>query len=284
MKEKMHILVPTDFSPASRAGVRFAIQWSRQQNVHLVFVHVMKLVRLTRWNDEQYEAFAASERGFWQRRLSAFIADVQRRLPLRPHSWSPLLLEGISADVALMDFCREHPEIGLICMGTKGAGATRRFFGTNAGNLILHSDTPVIAVPAAYRRSRISRIVYASDLTDSLHELKHVVGLARPLHAGVSVLHLKETGEMTLDPETLKNVWKKESGYDLTVDFEKADPSLSIARNLEQTANSLHPSLIMLFSHRRRTVFQNLLYPSSAERLSFSSKIPLLVMGKQNSN
>jgi nucleotide-binding universal stress UspA family protein len=280
MKEKMHILVPTDFSPASRAGVRFAIQWSRQQNVHLVFVHVMNLVRLTRWNDQQYESFASAESAFYQKKLATFIADVQRRLPMRPNSWSSILLEGLNADIALMDYCREHPEIRLVCMGTKGAGGTRRLFGTNTGNFILHADTPVIAVPAAYRRKPISRVVYASDLADAIHELKQVVGLAKPLHAKVWVLHLKEAGEMTLDPASLKQVWKKESGYNLTVEFRKPDASLSVARNLEQTARSLHPSLMMLFSNRRRTVFQNLFYPSNAERLAFDTKIPLLVMGK----
>jgi len=278
----MHLLVPTDFSTASRAGVRFAIQLSRQQNVHLVFVHVLNIVRLTRWSDNQYDIFAESERAAASKKLAAFIADIQRRLPLRRNSWSSLLLEGFNADLALVDYCREHPEIRLVCMGTKGANRSRRIFGTNTGNLILQSDIPVIAVPATYRRTPISRIVYASDLVNSAHELKQVVGFAGPLRAKISILHLKEAGEMTLDPETLKKLWKKESGHNVAVEFRKADPSASIAKNLEQTARSLRPSLLILFSNRRRTFFQTLLYPSNAERLAVAASVPLLVMGKEN--
>jgi|GEM_PF-305811 len=282
MKKKMRILVPTDFSPASRAGARFAIQWSRQQNAHLIFVHVMKIVRLTRWSDKQYEAFAASERERCEKQLATFIAGIQRRLPLRPNSWSTLLLEGFSADLALIEYCREHPEIGMVCMGTKGANRTRRIFGSNTGNFILQSDTPVIAVSTAYRRKPISRMTYASDLANSARELKQVIELARPLHAKVSVLHMKEPGEMTIDPQTLKNIWKKQSRQNVTVEFRMADPELSIAKNLEQSARSLHPSLLVLFSDRRRTFFQSILYPSNAERLAVAASLPLLVIGKED--
>jgi len=282
MKKKLHILVPTDFSPASRAGVRFAIQLSQQQNVHLLFVHVMNIVRLTRWSDKQYDVFAASERASASKKLAAFIADIQRRLPLRRNSWSSLVLEGFSADLTLADYCRKHPEISLVCMGTKGANRTRRIFGTNTGNLILQSDTPVIAVPSAYRRKPISRITYASDLANSTRELKQVVSFASPLHASICILHLEEPGEMTLDPDALKKLWKKESGKNLRVEFRKADPSISIAKNLRQAARSLRPSLLILFSNRRRSFFQSILYPSNAERLAVGASLPLLVMGKED--
>ncbi|HVU94119.1 MAG TPA: universal stress protein [Puia sp.] len=281
MKKKMHILVPTDFSPASRAGIRFAIQWSQQQNAHLTFVHVMHIVRPTRWTDKQYDTFAASERALYTKKLRAFIADIQRRQPLRPKSWSLVLLEGFNADLALIDYCREHPGIGLVCMGTKGANRTRRIFGTNTGNFILQSDKPVIAVPATYRRKPISRVTYASDLADAARELKQVVALAGPLHAKVGILHLTETGETTPDPETLKKLWKKEAGRNVTIEFRKADPAVSIAKNLQQTARTLQPSLLILFSNRRRTFFQSLLYPSNAERLAVAATVPLLVLGKE---
>lgn len=282
MKKKIRILVPTDFSAASRAGIRFAIQWSRQQNAHLVFAHVLKIVRLTRWSDNQYDMFAAAERAAASKKLAAFIGDIQRRLPLRPNSWSCVLLEGISTDSALRNYCRQHPEIRLVCMGTKGANTTRRIFGTNTSNFILQTDTPVIAVPATYRRTPISRITYATDLSDSARELKQVVALAGPLHAKVSILHLTEAGDMSVDRETLKKVWEKGSGRDITVEFRKADPSASIAKNLQQTVRSLRPSLLMLFSNRRRTLFQTLLYPSNAERLALSTSVPMLVMGKKD--
>ncbi len=281
MQKKINILVPTDFSRASLAGIRFAIQWSQQQNAHLTFVHVMTLLRLTKWTDRQFEDFAVSERKLRQKQLDTLIADVQRRYPLPPDSYSLLLLEGVSADVVLLDYCRRHPGIHLVCMGTRGAGKVSKLFGTNTGNLITHSDIPVIAVPAAYRRKEITRILYATDLSHYQNELKEIVRLARPLHAKISVLHLVQPGETPINTNILQKVWEKEFDYPVTVDFRSADSSISQTADLDRAVTDFNPSLVIMFSDRRRTLFQRIFYPSRAENLAFSTKAPLLVLGKR---
>ncbi len=281
MTKKTNILVPTDFSVASRAGIRFAIQWSRQQNVHITFVHVLTLLRLTKWSDKQFEAFAATERKRLQEKLDALITGVQRRYHLRPGTYSSFLLEGVSADLVLIDYCWHHPEIHLVCMGTRGANKIDKLFGTNTGHFITHSDTPVTAVPASYRIKKISRLLYATDLNHYQDELKEVVTLARPLHAKISVLHFTQPGEMNLNTDTIQKIWKKEFGYPVTVDFRPADITRSPVADLEKTIQAFGPSLVIMFSNRRRTLFQAIFYPSRSERLAFRIKTPLLVLGKE---
>ena len=51
------ILVPTDFSANSRAGVRFAIHWATQQKLDLVFVHVLNILRVTSWSDRYFAKY-----------------------------------------------------------------------------------------------------------------------------------------------------------------------------------------------------------------------------------
>lgn len=41
------VLVTTDFSENSKAGIRFAIQWASQQRLSLIFVHVLHILRPT---------------------------------------------------------------------------------------------------------------------------------------------------------------------------------------------------------------------------------------------
>jgi nucleotide-binding universal stress UspA family protein len=282
MTKRTNILVPTDFSAASRAGIRFAIQLSRQQDVHITFVHVLTLLRRSKWSDRQFEAFAAAERMRRKKKLDDLIADIGRRMPLRPGITSPLILEGLSADLALIDYCRRHPEIHLVCMGTRGASKINKLFGTNAGNFITHSDTPVIAVPSAYRRAEISRLLYVTDLTNCEGELREIVALARPLHARISVLHLVQPGEFDFDTSLLQKIWKKEFKYPVMVDFRYADSTLSLVADLEKNIHSFKPSVVAMFSNRHRTLFQAIFYPSRAERLSFRTKTPLLVLGKND--
>ncbi|MDP4255688.1 MAG: universal stress protein [Bacteroidota bacterium] len=284
MTKRLNLLVPTDFSVASRAGIRFAIQLAGQQNAHITFVHVLTLFRRHNWSDRQFEAFAATERRCRKEQLETLVADVRRRHPLRPGATSTLVLEGLSADLALIDYCQRHPDIDLICMGTRGASKVNKLFGTNTGNLITHSDTPVIAVPALYRKKEISRLLYITDLIHGQEELKEVVALAKPLHARLSVLHLMQPGELNFDTRLLQKVWKKEFGYPVDVDFRPANSNITVVADLEQTIRRLRPSLVVMFSNRRRTLFEAIFYPSHAERLSFRTRTPILVMGKNDPN
>src|SRR5579872_7519585 len=99
MKKKITILVPTDFSAASRAGMRFAIQWARQQDAKLVFAHVLRVLRLTNWSDKQFEAFMAAERTLFSRRLRRLAAEVCRPMQVGQKDYCTEVLEGSSADI-----------------------------------------------------------------------------------------------------------------------------------------------------------------------------------------
>jgi nucleotide-binding universal stress UspA family protein len=51
------IIVPTDFSVNSKAGVRFAVHWATRQKLELVYVHVLHILRATRWSDAYFEKY-----------------------------------------------------------------------------------------------------------------------------------------------------------------------------------------------------------------------------------
>jgi nucleotide-binding universal stress UspA family protein len=281
MKKTITILVPTDFSASSRAGMRFAIQWTRQQKVKLVFVHVLSVLRLTGWSDKQYEAYAAAQRTLYSRRLTKLAAEVCRQMGVPKYAYATQLIEGISADITLTELSGQRPDIDLICMATRGAGKLKKFFGTHTGNLILRSEIPVIAVPAGYRAKPIKRILYATDLADSEDELGKILNITRPLNAEVVVTHFPQPGETILNPALVNATWEKQFGYPVKLRYESADPGLSLAENLQGLIGKMKPSLVVMFTDRQRTPFQRLFYPSQTERLSFQLKVPLLVLGKK---
>ena len=280
MKKTITILVPTDFSPASRAGIRFAVQWARRQKAKLLLTYVMGIVRMTRWSPQQYEAFAAEQRRLALGRLNYLAADVCRRMQVKRQDISTVVIEGMSADVSLLDFCKSRKDIDLICMGTRGAGKIRKIFGTHTGNLILHSGIPVVAVPAEYRARPIRNILYASDLVSHGSELKLVVGMARDLGASLSVTHIAWRGETQLDTALMGKVWSEQYGYPVAMRYEPADSALSVAGNLNAVIRRRRPSLVVMFTDRERTGFERLFFPSQAEGVSFKTNVPLLVFGK----
>lgn len=283
MKKSMTILVPTDFSPASRAGIRFAIQWARQQKSKLILANVLNIVRMTRWSPGQYEAFVQEQRRTTLDALRRLAAEVCRQMDFRRQDMSTVLIDGLSADISLQDYCKSRPDIDMICMGTRGAGRIRKLLGTHTGNLIRHSDIPVIAVPAGYRAKPIKNILYASDLAAQGPELKDVVDIARGLKAALSISHITWPTDTKLDTSFMNKVWSKQYGYPVKMHYDEADSSISVTGNLKSVIRRRKPSLVVLFTHHDRPGIQRLLFPSEAESLSFITTVPLLVIGKSHS-
>ncbi len=239
------------------------------------------VLRMTDWSDQQFEAFLRAERTLYSRRLRKVADQVCRPRNVSKENYSIEVLEGGGADITLTELGGKHAGIDLICMSTRGAGKFKKLFGIHTGNVILRSDIPVVAVPASYRAKPIERILYATDLADYASEISRVLEVTRALKAEVIVVHFPQPGEARLNPALANKIWQKEYGYPVKLHYETPDPDLSIADNLQIAIRKLKPSLVVMFTDRKRTLFQRIFYPSQTENLSFQLKVPLLVMGKK---
>ena len=70
------ILVTTDFSANSKAGLKFAIQMSLQEKVKLTFFHSYYLMRPTSWGNEKFKAYEKEEVSKLQNQLAHFVGSV----------------------------------------------------------------------------------------------------------------------------------------------------------------------------------------------------------------
>ncbi|MDO6429492.1 universal stress protein [Flavitalea sp. BT771] len=278
----IQILVPVDLGRFSRAGIRFAIQWSKQQDAKLLFVHVLYAARLTRWSDEQYKTFATSLKEDRSRQLRELVEEVFTSMRVSHRAYECRVIEGLSPEPTLLDYCRQHKDIDYVCMGTHGAGGLQKLLGTHAGNMLTNSSIPVVVVPKGYRARPITRILYASDLCDHEAELKKVAALAKDLKAGLHILHLVGPDELEPNKKIFEKVLKQEFSYPVQLDLPIMDETKSTVTNLQQQIRGLKPSLVVLFTHQDRTLFQKIFFPSKAENLAFRTQVPLLVIKKRN--
>lgn len=274
------ILVPTDFSTNSRAGVRFAIHWAAQQKLDLVFVHVLNILRVSSWSDAYFAKYATQEENLRRTKFEKFIADIYRQMNVKPGKYSIIIIQGISADISILDYCRKNKGIDYICISTRGAGKFKKIFGTNTGNLITKSEVPVLAVPQNYKVADVKSVLYATDLRNYTAEIKKVVDFAQPLITKIEVVHFAWPDEVTLDEKTIEAGLKKQFKYDLNLHFEKNDGSHSLIESLEKQIRTRKPSVVIMFTNQKRTFFQKLFLSSKAEELSFQAKVPLLVFNK----
>ncbi len=271
----LKILVPTDFSANSRAGMRFAIQWSMQQKIELIFFHVFHAIALPA-NEDHIKAEEAAAGN----KLQRFVSALYKSMRSKPGKHSCVVKQGVSPDIAIMDYCRKRADIDYICMATRGAGTLNKLFGTNTGNLITRSQVPVIAVPKNYRKKSVKQILYATDFQDYSKELKKVEDLARPLKAGIEVLHLTWPYELMPNRKTLEKSFDKKFPYGLELKIKRTGFTRSFFKDLRDMIYKSNPSLVVMFTDQHRNLLEKILFPSMAEQLSFITKIPLLAFQK----
>lgn len=277
------ILVPTDFSPNSRAGVRFAIHWATLQKLELVFVNVLNVLRVSSWSDAYFEKYTANEENSCRTKLEKFVAGIYDTMNIKPGKHSFLVVQGISADISLLDYCNKNKGIDCICISTRGAGKLKKIFGTNTGNLINNSEVPVLAIPQNYKVRDINNIMYAADLRNYTDEIKRVLDFAKPLKTNVEVVHFSWPEEILFDEKTIEASFKKQYKYGLKLHFEKNDGIHSLVENLENQIRKRKPSIVIMFTNQQRTFFQKLFLSSKTEEMSFRLKVPLLVFNKNGS-
>ena len=274
------ILVPTDFSANSKSGVRYAIHWAALQKLEIVFVHVLDILKLEKWPDSKFKKYAEQEENICRIKFEKFITGIYRRMNLNQGKYSSIIIYGISADITILDYCRKNPGIDYICISTRGAGKFKKIFGSNTGNLITKSEVPVLVIPKTYRFAGITSVLYATDFRNYSEELKEVFAFAQPLKTKVEVLHFSWTDEIMLDGKLIEAAFKKKFKYSFKLFFEKNDGVRSLIENLQNQIKIRKPSVVIMFTDQKRTIFQKLFFSSKSEELSFEVKVPLLVFNK----
>jgi nucleotide-binding universal stress UspA family protein len=275
------ILVLTDLTRESRTGMRFAIQWAKQQKASLIYAHVLYIGRLTVWSDKQYETFAHGERLSCLRKLERAVSYVYTHMGLKGHNYECRVIEGTGPEPTLQDYCRKHPDIDLICMSTHGAAGLKRFLGTHAGNMLTHSSTPVVVVPKGYRTKRISSVLYGTDLGNYEQELEMVIPLAGDLEVSLDIVHLIASDERMPNKAIFESVLSRQFHHPMHIHFPVMDETHSMAGNFLKVLQQFKPSLMVLFTNQDRTLFERIFFPSKAESLAFCTQTPMLVFPKR---
>ena len=139
------ILHPSDFSPASRAAFRKAIEMAKTNRAALLVVHVMSPIVPVPgdayMSPKMYDDLADSARAFGQKQLDKLLAQA-KKARVRAKGF---LLEG-SAHQEIVRFARAR-RVDLIVMGTHGrTGLAKLFVGSVADRVVAAASCPVLTV------------------------------------------------------------------------------------------------------------------------------------------
>ena len=98
------ILVTTDFSANSKAGLKFAIQLSLQEKVKLTFFHSYYVMKPTSWESSKARSFEIAEVEKLQNQLEKFVASVYKSMELNDPNAECVLGRSVSADKNIVEY------------------------------------------------------------------------------------------------------------------------------------------------------------------------------------
>lgn len=274
------ILVPTDLSVNSKAGIRFAIQLAKQSKSALVFYYCVPLMKPTRWSEVTYNAYIERELDAAGKMLDSFINGIYKSAGARKTRTTNIVRHSTDVQKAILDYALEI-KAKAICMSTRGAGRLRKIMGTHTSGIIQNSPVPVFVVPKNYRTTPVNHILYSSDLNQLAAELKQVQHFSKPLKAKITICHYDYLADVDESRAKLEKVARRFKRPGVNFIFQKFNIDKSLGQHLVSDMKKSKASIAALFTDQKRGWFDKLFLSSRAESVAFDSKIPMLVFPKK---
>lgn len=273
------ILISTDFSANSKAALRFAIQLSQQQDFELTFFHSYFIHKPKTYTQAEFAEYEKVETVKIQKQLERFANSAYKKAGIDISKIKCIIKESVSTYSNILSYAKEN-KFDFICVGTHGAGNLEKILGTNTSNLITHSAIPIIAVPKGYRSHPVSTVLYASDLKNLDEELAKVVAFAKPISAKVEVLHFSYPAQIISDLESLEEKTKTFNDYPVKTHVKDFSFLKNLVLNLQSEVKKYKPSVLIMFTDQKRSLFQKLFVSSNSAEFAFNTTIPLIIYSK----
>ena len=273
------ILVTTDFSSNSKAGIRFAIQLASQAPCELIFYYVKASLAVDAWSQIDYNDANNSENKLLKDKLNKFINTIYKSTKKQAGKIDCVIESKIYIDAAIIAYAQKC-KADYICMSTRGGGTMSKFLGTNASALITNSPVPLVVVPHTYRIKPLKSILYASDMEKIGSELKSVEKFAVAFHANVAIYHYDYFMEQEEVKSKLNKIADKYRSDKILFYFRKFFAEQTLLSHLQVDIRKSKPSIIAMFTKQDRHWFDRLFVSSKTAEFGFDTKTPLLVFRK----
>ncbi len=202
LKSIRRILVPVDFSDASRKAVDFALELADilKAEIKLVHVYYNPVVEVAPFDtSHMYHVNLGNYLHEIEQNARKQMADLVRMVRKEAETKSHKikigfsLANGIAEDEIQKIASKFHP--GLIIMGSRGMGKqTEGLIGSVTARIIRKTSVPVIAIPEnAHLVSirKIRNILYATDFDEfDQVSLSRLINLLHPFSVTVHVVHV----------------------------------------------------------------------------------------------
>ena len=270
------ILVPTDFSNNANNALKYASDFAKVINNKIVLLHSY-LPIVGKYS--VISGIVAEDIAIQKKSSEKKLEKVSSKYVKVPSSH----LVKIGDPIDEIIDAAQKSKSQLIVMGTHGASGLKRIlFGSNTSNVISKSNIPVLAIPQRYRFKKINSIVYATDLNNTINELKHIIPIAKQLNATIEVLKLNYSYNIDDDKKPLIEKKIRALSYKkIKLIEQKATIEQTMIEQIKKYLIKTKPQLLVMFPEDKAW-FDKLFISSKTEELANQIKLPLLSIRKKS--
>jgi nucleotide-binding universal stress UspA family protein len=287
--EIRNILVPVDFSPTAQYAVDLAVSLARRFRARLTLLHVVEDASALSYSFPGKGGEAANQRSADAfERLSAMLSpedqdDLDLQILIRSGNIEAELLAAIPANLE-----------SIVVMGTHHHGLIQRvLIGSVTQDMLRKLPVPVLTVSCDSKRKTLSRVLFATDLTESSQEgFKFALDLVRTLGAHLMVVHAIEPVPLSLgggmplfdtlaERQILHKVARRkleeleqECARQQVMVTSQISEGIAAEKILEASENCDSELIVLTIQHKG--LIERGLLGSTAERVVRDSRVPVL--------
>ncbi len=265
------ILVATDFSAVSRNATVYAAQLAKALGAKIILFHtynipttVMDIAFMMVSVEEMQKENEDRIKKDADRLFASFGVEVE---------W--LVRIGIPSDE--IKILADEKNADLIIMAVSGEGASNKFIGSTTLNTLQKSKQPVLTIPHNANFNKISKVIYATDLSYlAKPELFLVLfKIIKVFGANLHVLHIQVPGKKLEEEANAKQ--KLDALFqDIDHEFSIMDAE-SIMLGINQFSQKNKPDLLVMTAHKHNFL-ERIFGKNYTREMLHETTIPLLVL------
>ncbi|WP_242131888.1 universal stress protein [Aestuariivivens marinum] len=276
-----NILLPTDFSENSWNAIQYAIHFFSKEPCHFYLLHINRISD-NLMNGTPYLATEDVLEYVYTKPSIEKLRQVLKRISILFPSNKNHRFYALADYNFFIESIRKHVKeknIDIIVIGTKGASGLKKIIiGSNTGDVITKVKCTTLVVPEKAQFTNLKEITFPTDfsLNYDIRILQPLLDLLENNKASLRILHVSKN-KTTLNNDQTRN---RELLDDYFINIDSSFHYLtnrSLQDAIQCFVESRNSNLICMVA-KNLNYFQQLLFHSKAEALSYHMKTPFLVL------
>tara|TARA_R110002049_G_scaffold195369_1_gene364480 strand:- start:382 stop:1230 length:849 start_codon:yes stop_codon:yes gene_type:complete len=280
-----NILIPTDFSKNAMNAINFALEFFKYEKTVFYFMHAYQ----NEFYDHEelvsrkvFDDVLNNVRNESQQNLEKLLKKVKEKAPNPRFTYHTISSYNTLVEEA--NSIVDRYNIDLIVMGTKGKSNEQHIvFGSRTFQVLKYVQCPVLAIPSNYTNTQPKHILFPTNylMPYKRRELKLLSDIAKPYRSVIDVLYVSKSNKLSIRQEDNK-CFIKDILCVNKVNFYIED-SKKIAETVKNYISKNKIDIIAMVN-TQHSFLEDMLFPSTIDRVSLGLEIPLLAMQNATRN